>query len=246
MASAARPSRVAPSRATRRGSWSIGQVPSSLTHSRRSRHDATESTPSHASARAAALAPHIPCAPAPGGVEAEQRYVPGMPVEYGSTANRGRNSSWVSEEGAADDVTTDVVRVVHRHLRRRAHRHADDPLVEAGGESFDLGDDGLGGIAGEAMRNVGIGPQRMDVADRPGRVGEILLADEHERSPGHCPPMDRFLVVNDLTCAPTEVNGAGEAGRLSRPRDTTLDREVDLEGARAVTEPAIRTGHAIR
>ena len=31
------------------------------------------------------------------GVEAEQRYVPGMPVAYGSIATRGRNTVWVSE-----------------------------------------------------------------------------------------------------------------------------------------------------
>src|SRR6186713_1369171 len=53
---------------------------------------------SRASARAAALAPHMPWAPAPGGVDAEHRYVPGMPVKYGSIAKRGRNNSWVSED----------------------------------------------------------------------------------------------------------------------------------------------------
>ena len=31
------------------------------------------------SASAAALAPHMPCTPGPGGVAAEQRYMPGMP-----------------------------------------------------------------------------------------------------------------------------------------------------------------------
>ena len=54
--------------------------------------------PNQASARAAALAPHIPCAPAPGGVDAEHRYVPGMPVKYGSTAKRGLNRSWPGED----------------------------------------------------------------------------------------------------------------------------------------------------
>jgi hypothetical protein len=37
------------------------------------------------------LYPPIPCAPAPGGVAAEQMYRPGAPVLYGSSANLGLN-----------------------------------------------------------------------------------------------------------------------------------------------------------
>jgi hypothetical protein len=37
-------------------------------------------------ARSAARCPHMPWGPAPGGVEAEQRYIPGMPVLYGATS----------------------------------------------------------------------------------------------------------------------------------------------------------------
>ena len=41
------------------------------------------------SASAAAWAPHIPCAPGPGGVAAEQMYIPGIPSRYGfSVADR--------------------------------------------------------------------------------------------------------------------------------------------------------------
>ena len=42
------------------------------------------------------------------------------------------------------------------------------------------------------------------------------------------------------------MDRAGLAGRRSRPRHVALDREVDLERARAVTEPAVRAGDAIR
>lgn len=54
--------------------------------------------PNSDSALAAALAPHMPWAPAPGGVDAEQRYVPGMHVACGSIATRGRNSNCVGDD----------------------------------------------------------------------------------------------------------------------------------------------------
>ncbi len=42
------------------------------------------------------------------------------------------------------------------------------------------------------------------------------------------------------------MNRACLAGRRRRPRHIALDREVDLERGRAVTEPTVRTGNAIR
>ena len=41
------------------------------------------------SASFAALAPHIPWAPGPGGVAAEQMYMPGIPTLYGDSVVRG-------------------------------------------------------------------------------------------------------------------------------------------------------------
>ena len=46
-----------------------------------------------ASARAAAFAPHMPCAPGPGGVAAEQMYIPGTPMVYGDNVVRGPKAS---------------------------------------------------------------------------------------------------------------------------------------------------------
>ena len=63
------------------------------------------------------------------------------------------------------------------------------------------------------------------------RVGEILLADEHERPLGHGAPVDRLLVGDDLVEAATEMDRAGLAGRRGRPRNVALDREIDLERA---------------
>ena len=213
MASAARPSRPAPSRATRRGSWFIGPVPSSWPHRFSTRNpggfkrplelcpvvmpissqavDRLETQPRQRASGGVGAAHPVRSRPGRcrGGAEVRARDAGEVRVDRES-----RSEQELGQRGcAADDVTTDIVRVVHRHLRRRAHRHADDPLAEAGGESLDLGDHRLGGIAGVGVRHVGVRPQRVDVADRPGRVGEVLLADEHERSYGHRPPMHRFL-----------------------------------------------------
>ena len=75
-------------------------------------------------------------------------------------------------------------------------------------------------------------------------VGEILLADENERSLGHSPGVDVPLVGADLGERAAEMDRAGAAGFGVGPGDTALDREVDLERARAVTEPAVRAGDA--
>ena len=52
------------------------------------------STPRLRNALAAAPAPHMPCTPPPGGVEAEHKNMPSTPVAYGSSANPGRPIIW--------------------------------------------------------------------------------------------------------------------------------------------------------
>ena len=42
----------------------------------------------------AALAPHMPCAPGPGGVAAEQMYIPGIPTRYGFRVGLGPKTNW--------------------------------------------------------------------------------------------------------------------------------------------------------
>ena len=49
----------------------------------------------------------------------------------------------------------------------------------------------------------------MDVAHRPRRISEILLADEHERSLGHGPSIHGFLVGDDLVVTAAEMDRAG-------------------------------------
>ena len=86
----------------------------------------------------------------------------------------------------------------------------DDPLAQAGREALDLVDHRLGGVAVVAVGDVGVGPDRMDVARRAGRVGEVLLADEDERALGHPAAVDLALGGDDL------LEGADRRAR-SRP-----------------------------
>ena len=86
----------------------------------------------------------------------------------------------------------------------------------------------------------------MDVADRAGRVGEVLLADEHEGPLGHDPPMHRCLIGDDFVEITAEMDRAGLARRGSGTWHAFLDGEVDLERARAVSESAIRAGDPAR
>ena len=94
--------------------------------------------------------------------------------------------------------------------------------------------------------DVGIRPQRIDAAGRPGRVGQVLLADEHERPLGHRPRWHGALVGEHLVGIAAEMHGAGLTRRLARPRDVAVDREVDLERARTVSETAVRAGNSAR
>ena len=99
------------------------------------------------SARPAAFAPHMPCAPAPGGVDAEHRYVPGTPCRTGRS--RSVAGTAAAQRGRpADDVAADVVRVVGRHLGRWSAPRADE-VAEPRSEAFELSLDRFGGVAGE-------------------------------------------------------------------------------------------------
>src|SRR3954470_24312605 len=111
--------------------------------------------------------------------------------------------------GAGDDVAADVVGVVRLHLRGAPHVAGEDPVAEAGCEALDLRLDGRRGVAGVAGGNVRVGVDGVDVAVGPAGVGEVLLADEHERSLGHPPAADLALRGFDLAEAAADMDGAG-------------------------------------
>ena len=86
--------------------------------------------------------------------------------------------------GAVDDVAADVVLVLDRDLAGRAHTLGHDALPQPGGEALDLVEDCRLGVSGVARRHVGVGPHGMDVAGRAPGVGQVLLGDQDEWSPG--------------------------------------------------------------
>ena len=86
--------------------------------------------------------------------------------------------------------------------------YPDDPITESRGEPLDLGDDRLGGVARESVRHMRVRPHRMDIADGSLRVGQVLLADQDERSLGHASGMDVAFGGGEFGVAAHDVNRA--------------------------------------
>ena len=111
-----------------------------------------------------------------------------------------------------------------------------------GREAFDLVEDRLAGVAGIAGGDVRVGPDRVDVAARARRVGQVLLADEDEGPLRHPAAVDLALGEDDLLEGADRVHRPRPAGGRVGPGDAALDREVDLEGSRAVPVAAVGAG----
>jgi cation diffusion facilitator family transporter len=136
--------------------------------------------------------------------------------------------------GAGHDVAADVVDVVLLHLGDVADVAREDAVPEARSEALDLRLDRPARVSRVAGGHVRVGVERMHVAVRARRVGEVLLADQHERPLGQLATRREPLRPRDLLQAAADVHGAGAARRLVRPGHAVLHRELDLEGARSV------------
>ena len=110
----------------------------------------------------------------------------------------------------------------------------EDPVPESWREPLDLSLDLRGWVARVAGGNVRVPIDGMGVAARARRIGQVLLADQHERGVGHPPGVDEPLARRDLLEAAAHVHGACASRGLVRPWDAALDGEVDLERPRAV------------
>ncbi len=55
-------------------------------------------------------------------------------------------------------------------------------------------------------------------------IGQILLADEHERRLGHPPAVKQLLPGGDLPQPTAHVHGASPSHGLMRPRNAAVDR----------------------
>lgn len=111
--------------------------------------------------------------------------------------------------GAADDVAADEVGVVGLQIGGAPADGGDDAVAESGREALDLVSDDLGGIAGVAERHVGVGVDRVDIARRARRVGQVLLPKDDERPPVHPTLRPLAFAVCDLGECPAQVHGAG-------------------------------------
>jgi hypothetical protein len=131
-------------------------------------------------------------------------------------------------------------------LRGGADGHSDDPIAEAGCEPLDLGDDRFGGVAREFVRHMRVRPEWVEVPDGPLRVGEVLLADQHEGPLGHASCMNVPFGGGELVVAAHDVNRARAVGRRVCPRDAAFDSEVHLECAWSLPEPAVGAGYPAR
>src|SRR5207253_9433611 len=112
-----------------------------------------------------------------------------------------------------------------------------------GGEAFELGQDGVGGVAVVAVGDMGVAPHGVAVAGGAGRVGQVLLAHQHEGPFRHAAPVDVPFRGGDLGPGAAEMDGPRLAAPLVGPGDTALDGEVDLEGARPVLPAAVGPLH---
>src|SRR5262249_7660950 len=113
--------------------------------------------------------------------------------------------------------------------------------AEAGSEALDLPLDHLRAIHDRPRGNVAIGVARVLAGRRPGVVELALLHEQHEGSLRMLAAPDGGLTGRDLLERAAEMDGPGLQASGVWPRDRSVERPVDLEGAGAVAvaaEPA--------
>ena len=146
--------------------------------------------------------------------------------------------------GTRDEVAADIVRVVGLEVRGAADSEADDALAQPGREPFDLVDDHIGCVAGEAARHVRVRPDRMQVSFRSRGISDVLLSHEDERPGRHATAVNLAFGGGDLFECAAAMDRPGTRARFITPRNTTLHHEVDLERRGTVAPTAVRAPHA--
>ena len=76
----------------------------------------------------------------------------------------------------------------------------------------------------------------MDVASRPTRVCQILLADENKRCRRHIAVDNCPFVCHNLVEGSTDVNCSGALRNFGSPRNSAFNGKVNLERSRAVSK----------
>tara|TARA_B100001179_G_C18591654_1_gene404975 strand:- start:58 stop:444 length:387 start_codon:yes stop_codon:yes gene_type:complete len=90
----------------------------------------------------------------------------------------------------------------------------------------------------------------VDVADGAGRIGDELLANEHEGTIGHSPEGHSSFGLDDLRGSTAQVHRTGSTHLLVTPGNAIRNRKVELEHSRARPVVAQRrkgtSGHPFR
>ena len=79
-------------------------------------------------------------------------------------------------------------------------------VAEPRREALELSLDPPGHVHGRAVRDVGVGPQRVPALRRPPGIEQALLRDEHERAVGMTPARHLRLGRGDLRQRPAQVH----------------------------------------
>ena len=158
-----------------------------------------------------------------------------MPVAYGIERGARAEDELPRVVGAGDDVAADVVGVVRLHLRDAADVPREDPVAEARGEALDLRLDPRPwrrrcSRRARARRRRAGGRRRSSGSGRRGTAGRRARTG----CSGIRPLATSFSAAAISRVAAADVDGAGAARLLVRPRHAALDREVDLERPGAV------------
>ena len=189
------------------------------------------------SARSAACHPHMPCTPAPGGVDAEQRNSAGFGVTYGRGRDGRSEDQLQTAVRAAGDVASDVVRVVHLELRRRRDVSGEHRGCEAGREPFDLPFDRVRRVAG-CSRGARAHTPRGCACPPGAREGSKIdgwTARMNGRS-GIRPAATSASAATSSCEVADHVHRAGTPARGVRPRHGRVEGVVDLESTGAMTK----------
>ena len=185
-------------------------------------------------AERAAKAPHNPWTPPPGGVEAEQMKIEGSGRGVGVAADRRPRPELADVLDPGVDVAAYVVLVVALEVDRVHGVTGQDQVPEARREPLDLGLDALRHVHRRAGWHVAIGPHGV----LPGGGARIVetgrLADQHERPLRHDTGRGGSLGRGHVRERAADVDCARVGEPRVFPWDRAVQRDVQLEGARAV------------
>lgn len=136
---------------------------------------------------------------------------------------------------AANDVAADEVWVVGLVSGRGSGVGGEDGVAEAGGEAFDLVQDGLGHVGGGAVGDVAVCPAGVLVVGGAGGIEDALLGDEDEGFVGDAVLPGVAFGGGDFFQGSADVDRAGAAAGFGGPRDGFGESEVEFEDAGAVS-----------